>query len=211
MLSSPATRHRENGRFTYGDYLRLQDDRRAELIGGMFYDMSPSPSTEHQRVSMELAARIHGFLSGRDCEVFTAPFDVRLPAADEADEEIVNVVQPDILVVCNPEKLDERGCRGAPDWIIEIISPATASRDYIEKYELYQQAGVREYWLVHPDYRIVNVHLLGPDHRYGPQKSCSEKDTVEPATLPGLMIDLGKVFVRHRATENSHDSAHDSD
>ncbi len=179
---------------TYGDYRRWTDGGRWELIDGITHDMSPAPSTEHQRISMALASTIHALLTDRDCEVFAAPFDVRLPRADEADDEIRDVVQPDISVVCDREKLDPRGCRGAPDWIIEILSPSTAAKDHIEKLALYERSGVGEYWLVHPDYRIVTVYCLGPDRRYGRPGIHSATDRVQSATLPDLTIHLETIF-----------------
>jgi Uma2 family endonuclease len=191
MASFPQPR--EAG-YTYGDYLRWTDEGRWELIDGVVYDMSAAPAIDHQRLIVELVASIHTFLSDRECEVFVAPFDVRLPHADEADEAITDVVQPDIAVVCDPEKLDKRGCRGAPDWIIEILSPSTAAKDHIEKLALYERSGVKEYWVVYPAYGIIDVHLLGDDGRYEKPKSYAEKDKIEPATLPGLILELKTIF-----------------
>ena len=191
MASLPLPR--EEG-FTYGDYLSWTDEGRWELIDGDVYDMSAAPAIDHQRLIVELVASIHTFLSDRECEVFVAPFDVRLPHADEVDEAIMDVVQPDIAVVCDPEKLDKRGCRGAPDWIIEIVSPSTAAKDHIEKLALYERSGVKEYWIVYPVYGIINVHLLGEDGRYEKTKSYAEKDKIESATLPGLILELKTIF-----------------
>ncbi|MBI4778090.1 Uma2 family endonuclease, partial [Candidatus Desantisbacteria bacterium] len=121
-------------RFTYGDYLKWPDDQRWELIDGVAYDMSPAPSRKHQKVVGELFAQFHSYLKDKSCEVYVAPFDVRLPEVDEgvaplaADEEIITVVQPDIVVVCDRDKLDDRGGRGAPDIVIEILSPWTAKQ-----------------------------------------------------------------------------------
>lgn len=145
-------------RYTYQDYLHWPDEQRWELLYGQAYLMSPAPSLTHQTISGELFRQISNHLLDKSCRVFHAPFDVRLPQADEAEEEITTVVQPDILVVCNDHKLDEKGCRGAPDWIIEILSPATAARDQIDKLALYEPHGVAEYWIVHPVDRIVTVY-----------------------------------------------------
>ena len=180
--------------FTYGDYLSWTDEGRWELIDGDVYDMSAAPAIDHQRLIVELVSTIHNFLSDRECEVFVAPFDVRLPRADEADELIRDVVQPDIVVVCDPEKLDKRGCRGAPDWIIEILSPSTAAKDHIEKLALYERSGVKEYWIVFPAYGIIDVHLLGEEGRYAKPKSYAEEDKIESVTLPGLILELKNVF-----------------
>jgi Uma2 family endonuclease len=150
----------ERDRFTYGDYRRWTDDERWELIDGEVYDMSPAPTRIHQEWVLEIAAQAHEFLRGAPCQVFVAPFDVRLPRADEADERVETVVQPDIAVICDPGKLDDAGCRGAPDWIVEVLSPRTAAKDQREKRAAYERAGVREYWLVHPTDRTLMIYRL---------------------------------------------------
>ncbi len=198
MASLPLPK--EDG-LTYGDYRTWPEDGRWELIDGTAYDMSPAPALEHQRLVVELVTRIHNFVSEGECQVFVAPFDVRLPRLDEADAEIRDVVQPDILVVRDPEKLDRHGCRGAPDWVVEITSPATAARDHIEKQALYERSGVREYWLVHPEYRIVTAYRMGPDGRFGRPTFHSNEETIEPGPLPGLSIDLKTVFDRPSTPE----------
>ncbi len=191
MASLPLPR--EEGA-TYGDYLSWTDDGRWELIDGVVYDMSAAPGIDHQRILGDLFIQVYSFLKENPCEAFIAPFDVRLPQTDEADELIQDVVQPDIVVVCDPDKLDKRGCRGAPDWIIEIVSPATAPKDHIEKLALYERNGVKEYWIVYPEYRIAAVHMMGQDNRYGRPKTYAEKDKIESVTLPGLTVDLKTVF-----------------
>lgn len=132
--------------FFYSDYLQW-DEGRWELIDGVIYDMTPAPSRLHQRISMDLAAKIHGQLVKGPCEVYTAPFDVRLlPAGtDVSDDKIDTLVQPDIVIVCDQAKLDDRGCLGAPDLIIEIMSPATAAKDLKIKRDLHERHGVKEY------------------------------------------------------------------
>lgn len=149
--------------YTYRDYLKWPEEERWELIGGEAWNMSPAPGRLHQKVSFELARQIGNWLTERDkCQAFTAPFDVLLPESDEEEDEasISNVVQPDISVICDPDKLGERGCKGAPDWIIEIVSPFTAMKDFDYKRHLYEQHGVREYWIVDPGNRFVHVYLL---------------------------------------------------
>jgi Uma2 family endonuclease len=182
--------------YTYGDYLHWPEGERWELIEGNPYNMTPAPSIEHQRISGEFFRQVSNFLFDKDCEVFSAPFDVRLPEAEEADDEIITVVQPDISVICNPERLDNRGCRGAPDFIIEILSPATAGKDQIQKVALYEKHGVREYWLVHPTDRLVTVRLLDSEGRYGIPQIQEAKGLLAVQTLPGLEIDLDAVFRR---------------
>lgn len=192
-MSQPAASEKK---YTYGDYLDWPEGERWELIEGIPCNMTPAPSIEHQRISGEIFRQISNFLFDNECEVFAAPFDVRLPEADETDAEIITVVQPDIAVICDPAKLDPRGCRGAPDVIMEILSPATAVRDQIQKVTLYQKHGVREYWTVHPSDRLVTVRLLGAEGSYGIPTIYEAKGLQPLATLPGLQIDLDSVFRR---------------
>ena len=177
--------------FTYKDYLTWNDNERWELINGVAYNMAPAPSVNHQRILRQLLLQIGNFLSDKSCEVFTAPFDVRLPATDEDSK---NVVQPDIVVICDSSKLDEKGCKGAPDLTIEIVSPASASMDNIKKMDLYEKNGVKEYWIVHPIYKIVTIYKIMKNGLYGKPKIYSEKDTIEVELLKGLTVDLGLVF-----------------
>lgn len=179
---------------TYGDYLNWSEDERWELIDGEAYNMSATPSMRHQQVCWELAKQIANFLSDKPCRGFFAPFDVRLPEHNEADEEIETVVQPDISVICDPKKLDERGCKGAPDFIAEITSPFTASKDHIRKVALYEKHGVKEYWIIHPFDNIVYVRLLNENRHYGSPAIYEALGQLEIATLPGLKIDLELLF-----------------
>ncbi|MBC8185157.1 Uma2 family endonuclease [candidate division KSB1 bacterium] len=180
--------------FTYGNYVTWPDEERWELIDGYAYNMSPAPSTRHQLVSMELGRQIANFLLDKTCKVFDAPFDVRLPEADEADENIYNLVQPDLVVICDEKKIDEKGCRGAPDLIIEILSPATSAKDMKTKFELYERHGVKEYWIAHPIDNIVWVFKLDKKKMYGRPIVYSEEDKITTPILKGLEIDLGLVF-----------------
>ena len=122
--------------YTYGDYRQWTDETRWELIQGAAFAMTPAPGLSHQSVSRELLLQVGEHFRDRRCQVFHAPFDVRLPRGDESDDEIDTVVQPDLVVICDEAKLDERGCRGAPDWIIEILSPSTAAKDQVDKLSL---------------------------------------------------------------------------
>ncbi|MBI5590627.1 MAG: Uma2 family endonuclease [Deltaproteobacteria bacterium] len=186
--------HSEKERFSYADYLTWKDDQRWELINGEPLLMSPAPNRFHQTVSRKIEYQIESYLQGKSCEVFYAPFDVRLAEPETRTEDIVHVVQPDLLVVCDPSKLDTRGCLGAPDWIIEIISPSTASKDHIIKRELYERFGVTEYWIVQPLDRLVMVYQLNPDGRYGRSAVYSASDIITVGILPELQIDLKLVF-----------------
>lgn len=191
----------EKKKFTYGDYLTWPEDERWELIDGEAFAMTPAPSVLHQRVVREILTQINPLLRHGPCEIFAAPFDVRLPEAGEADKEIVTVVQPDLAIICDPAKLDDQGCRGAPDMIIEIISPSTAARDQIYKVALYEKHGVREYWLVHPTDRLVTIRRLEASGRYGLPQIHEAKGRLPVATLPGLEIDLDEVFRRVQGRE----------
>jgi Uma2 family endonuclease len=147
--------------YTYGDYLKWPEDVRYELIDGEAYLMSPAPTVSHQDIAGEVYAQLLNALRGKPCRVLIAPVDVRLPKvgeADEADEQIDTVVQPDVLIVCDQSKVSERGLRGAPDWVLEVLSPATAGRDQVQKLELYERHGVREYWLIHPRDKVLTIY-----------------------------------------------------
>jgi len=180
--------------FCYGDYLKWPSGERWELIEGQAYNLAPSPSRRHQEVSIALASHLFNYLQDSECEVYTAPFDVRLPEKDEDDEEIKTVVQPDIVVICDLSKLDEKGCRGAPDLAVEIVSPSTAALDYKDKLALYEKHGIREYWIVHPVDHIVTVYTLQDSSHYGKPAIYTGEDHITPATLPGLTITLAEVF-----------------
>ncbi|MDM8541312.1 Uma2 family endonuclease [Desulfococcaceae bacterium HSG9] len=180
--------------YTYSDYLRYTEDDRFELIAGEVYDMSPAPSRRHQQISGELFRQIANHLVDRQCSVYAAPFDVRLTEADEADEECSTVVQPDISVICDHEKLDDKGCKGAPDFIAEIISPYTASKDNITKAALYEKHGVKEYWIVHPVDNILIVRHLDENGKYTPAVFYEGQGTLKLAVLPDLEIDLDALF-----------------
>lgn len=185
------------GSYTYADYLTWQWTEMAELIHGKIYKMSPAPASLHQKVSGEFFRQVANFLKRKKCQVFIAPFDVRLPSAKnrKADKEIVTVVRPDLCVICDPTKIDERGCLGAPDWIIEILSAHTSSKDLREKFDVYESSGVTEYWVVHPQEQTVLVYTLNEHGKYEVVlKPYIRTDRVSPITLPGLTIDLEEVF-----------------
>jgi Uma2 family endonuclease len=186
---------RRDSRYTYADYRSWPDEERWELIHGVAFNMTPSPSIRHQRVSRELLVQFASHLKGKKCEVFDAPFDVRLPAPGESDETTSTVVQPDLVVVCDPSKLDDRGCKGAPDLVIEILSPDSVIRDMKEKFLLYERAGVLEYWVVYPAEKMVMVFRQGTDGTYGRPSYYTSEDRVPAGVLPELEIELATVFM----------------
>ena len=179
--------HKEDRRYTYSDYLEWDDDQRWELIDGVRFLMS-APSTRHQELSSNLHGQLFNLLKGKQCKVFFAPFDVRLNA-----ETFDNtVVQPDIMVICDRTKLDKAGCKGAPDFVIEILSPSTSSRDRHLKFDLYRKVGVREYWVVEPDENMVSAHIL----RNGDYitRIYGETATAPISVLDNCSINLAEVF-----------------
>lgn len=180
--------------FSYNDYLQW-DEGRWELIDGIVYDMAPAPSRQHQRVSGDLFALIHGQLAEGPCEIYAAPFDVRLTDNDDmSDDEIVTVVQPDIVIVCDQNKLDERGCVGAPDLVIEILSPATAAKDLKIKRDLYERHGIKEYLVVHPVDKIFMIYRPDKDGRYQKAAVFSGKDVITSTVVEGVGVNLEDVF-----------------
>lgn len=182
-------------RFTYADYLGWQGDERWELIDGEAFLMSPAPSWPHQRLLVALAAQIYAALEGQVCQLAVAPFDVRLPREGEADEAIETVLQPDLAVICDPAKLDRAGCRGAPDFVIEILSPATAVRDQVAKRDAYQRHGVREYWLVDPETRALAIDRLdSAGGRFIRDEPSRAEGRTRCAAIPGLAVDWQRAF-----------------
>ncbi len=187
-------RQEANGGYTYGDYLTWPAGERWEIIEGFAHRLGPAPSRRHQKVLTALLGEFYNYLKGKDCEVYAVPFDVRLPAGEEKDEEIKTVVQPDIVVVCDKTKLDDRGCKGSPDLIVEVTSPGTASLDYIKKLALYEKHGVKEYWLVHPVDGIVMVYRLGTDGRYERPEIYARDDVVKVSLFEDFNLSLKDIF-----------------
>jgi len=185
---------KDDRKYTYRDYRTWSENERWELIEGVAYNMSPSPSTDHQQIVLALPNAFFNFLRGKPCQVFIAPLDVRLPEADETDDEITSVVQPDLFVVCDSTKIDDSGCKGAPDLIVEVLSPYTAQTDLKDKFDLYEKVGVKEYWLIQPIDRTVMVFTRGTDGKYGRPARYTEEGEIEIAFLAPLRIVLKDVF-----------------
>ena len=178
---------RKQKHYTYADYLTWPDDARYELIDGEAFLMAPAPLIEHQEVAGDVYHQLRNQLDGKPCRPYIAPVDVRLPRKEETDDAIDTVVQPDVLVVCDPSKIDRRGVRGAPDWLLEVLSPSTAAHDQIAKRRTYERAGVREYWLVHPSDRTLTVYVLD-NGQYGRPEIYELKDATPIGVLPGVAI-----------------------
>ena len=190
-MASPAEKGRK---FTYQDYLGWDDNERWELIDGEAYNMTPAPSRRHQEILLALARDFYDFLEDKPCKVYVAPFDVRLPEKNQSESDVTTVVQPDLTVVCDPAKLDEKGCIGSPDLIVEIISPSTAAHDYIQKLALYERRQVPEYWIVHPVDKTVMVFLLNAAREYGKPNIYAGGDQIRATLFPDLLVDLKKIF-----------------
>ncbi len=185
-----------NQRYTFADYLTWIDDKRRELIDGFVKLMSPAPNSLHQITEINLASEIQQFLKKKQCKVFVAPFDVRLPKNGETDgDKIYTVVQPDICIVCDISKIDKRGCLGVPDLIIEIVSPSNLRHDIETKFQLYQKHGVREYWVVFPKEKIINVFIINLQGKYELVGMFAE-DAIVPVNIFNgeLQIDLKDIF-----------------
>lgn len=184
----------EYGMYSYADYLTWPIDEVVELIKGIrFKKAAAAPKRIHQRVSLKLAAKLFTFLEGQKCQVYDAPFDVRFPKGSKEDHKIHDVVQPDICVICDPEKLDDRGCIGAPDLIVEILSPGNSQTELKHKFKLYESHGVREYWIIHPEHQDLLIYTL-VDGKYVPSRLLTSGDVVESTVLEGFTLDLEEFF-----------------
>ncbi len=188
------------GTYSYADYLTWRFEETVELFHGKVSLMSPAPNLAHQRVSIRLSGILYPFFKQQKCPLFAAPFDVRLYDRRKsivANREIFTVVQPDLCVICDTDKLDSKGCLGAPDWVIEVLSANTARKDAQTKFQIYQEAGVKEYWLVHPyEATIVQFLLDEMEERYQFIKILTAEDQVSPQLFPDLSIDLQEVFAQ---------------
>lgn len=189
----PLPNKRPDELYTYADYLNWDEDDRIEIIDGKPVMMAP-PSRIHQKVSGELYRQIANYLKGKQCEVYAAPFAVRLFETDEdTPDNIKTIIEPDISVICDKNKLDDRGCKGAPDMVIEILSPSTAAYDALTKLDKYQEAGVKEYWIVDTAKQTVRSYLLDGDF-YKTPRVYSPPDPLKVSVLENCTIDLAEVF-----------------
>lgn len=183
-----------NKTYTYADYLMWQFEERLELIKGHIFKMSPAPRRIHQKASAIVFNKLFNFLDGKQCDVYSAPFDVRLPRKSKDDKEIITVLQPDICVICDLNKLDDRGCIGAPDIVVEILSPGNNRKELQNKYEVYEESGVKEYWIIHPDEKTFMKYTLSDGGLYQPSRLLTFGDIVVTPVLPGFEMKLDDVF-----------------
>lgn len=185
-----------NGTYTYADYLLWRFKEQVELLRGKLFKMSPAPREIHQRVSMYLSGELYNFFKDKTCRFYSAPFDVRIPAKGAkgmTDNQIYTIVQPDLCVVCDLEKIDGRGCVGAPDLVVEILSPSNSRKDLKDKYEIYQEAGVPEYWIVDADDKAIYRYVLEGDIYIG-LPPVSEGDVFSSRKFPEMKIDTKLIF-----------------
>jgi len=182
--------------YTYADYLTYPEGERWEIIDGVSY-LQAAPSPIHQGILMELSKQIAVYLTGKPCRIYPAPFCVRLPLGDEQNtREVKNVVEPDISIICDKSKIDDKGCNGAPDMVIEIISPSSIKTDRVVKFNLYEKAGIKEYWIVEPDQKLVSVFQLQKNGRFSRPEMYTDEDIIEVSLFPDLAIELEAVFTQ---------------
>jgi Uma2 family endonuclease len=186
-----------NGIYSYADYLTWQLEESVELIKGKIMAMSPAPNVKHQRIALKLLRPIDNYFLHKNCEVFIAPFDVKLYDRRKSllkNGEAFSVVQPDLCLICDKDKLTEQGCDGAPDWIIEVLSPGNSRKEVRLKYDLYEESGVSEYWLVFPYEQIVQQFVLDEQGKYQLRGLYPGNEIAIPHLFPDLQIDLNDVF-----------------
>lgn len=183
----------ERSNYSFADYLAWDEDSRIEILDGQMILMAP-PSRIHQEISVELTRQFANFLEGKKCKVYHAPFAVR-PFEKQGDrpEDVQTVFEPDITIICDPSKLDDKGCQGAPDMVVEILSPSTMRHDWLFKMHRYEQAGIKEYWIISPKEQTVQVFTL-KDGRYQIQAAYTSQDIAKVTVLDGCFIELSRVF-----------------
>lgn len=186
-----------NKRYTYADYLQWRLTERVELLRGKIVTMSPAPSVRHQRIVGDLHAYIWMFLKEQQkgCQVFSAPFDVRLLLPKkQGEEDVSTVVQPDISVVCDASKLDKQACVGAPDLVVEVLSPGNSKKELKQKFDLYQENAVTEYWIVYPTEESIIVYTLNEEGKYIGSSPYVAEDELTSIVLKGFALPIYQIF-----------------
>lgn len=181
-----------NGTYSYADYLLWKFKERVELFKGKILEMSPAPNRKHQDISRNINRALDSFFYGKKCNLYYAPFDVRLPKQNTEDKDVYTVVQPDLCVICDEAKLDDRGCIGAPDLVIEILSPGNSKREMKDKFQLYEEAGVREYWIIDPNQESVLINVL-ENGKYTSHYPVID-DEVSSYIFPNIKIHTDDIF-----------------
>ncbi len=180
--------------YSYANYLNWLFEDRVELIKGKIFKMSPAPSRMHQEISRNIFLKVGVFLQDQLCKVYSAPFDVRFPKESKADRDVYTVLQPDICVVCDISKLDDRGCIGAPDLVVEILSPGNTKVELLHKYQVYQEFGVKEYWVVSQSDQSILIYTLNEHGKFQPSKIFTLSEKITSTVLPGFELALDDVF-----------------
>jgi len=182
--------------YTYADYVSWRFDERLELIKGKIFKMSPAPSGNHQTVTLNISGELYQFLKDKHCRVFVAPYDVRLVRDERSDKKVKTVVQPDVCVICDLAKItDQRSCLGAPDLVVEVLSPGNNSKEIKLKYDLYEEFGVREYWMVYPDEFSLVKYVLNGEGKFTTEgRALTLGDKLTTPILPGFELSLDDVF-----------------
>jgi Uma2 family endonuclease len=182
-----------NGSYTYADYLTWKFQEYVELIKGHIYKMA-APSRYHQRISIKITGKLFNFFEGHPCHLYAAPFDVRLSVKGTNNKAITTVVQPDICVICDLTKLDKRGCIGAPDLVIEILSPGNTHKEMHQKYQVYEESGVLEYWLIHPEDKNIIKYVRNEAGIFIGFRPITEDEIFYSTIFPELSLSLQDVF-----------------
>lgn len=191
LVQEPFT---EYGIYSYADYLTWEIDEMVELIKGkVFRSAAAAPRMKHQQIVLRLGAAFLQHLENKPCEAFIAPFDVRLPVHSKKNEDVFTVIQPDVCVVCDRSKLDEAGCIGAPDLIVEVLSPGNNKKELQNKYEVYEESGVQEYWIISPYEETLMINTLNKG-KYVPTRLFTRGDIVKSECIAGFEIDLEDFF-----------------
>jgi len=179
--------------YTYADYLKFEYDHMVELIRGKIFEMTPAPTSWHQQISSQLHIKIGVYLDNKTCKIYAGPFDVILPVKNQKKNTSTTVVQPDLCIICDTNKIETAGCIGAPDLIVEILSPSTSKKDLNDKYSIYEESGVKEYWIVMPAEKLVEVFYL-ENGKYQRIKVYTSDEILSPVLFPDLEIALTDVF-----------------
>lgn len=179
-----------NKTYTFADYLLWRFKERVELIKGKILKMSPAPAPNHQRISQKINQKLYSFFESTPCELFYAPFDVRLP---NKNGEILTVVQPDLCVICDRNKIDDKGCLGAPDLVIEILSPGNSKKEMNLKFSLYEESGVSEYWVVDSSEKFILIYSL-ENGEYISRKPVADGEMLQSIKFPDLRFSTQDLY-----------------
>jgi len=183
-----------SGTYSYANYLNWHIQERFELIKGKIFKMT-APSTKHQRFTGRIFLELGNFLKGMKCEAFIAPFDVRFPYKSKDDVDVTTVLQPDVCVVCDPGKIDSRGCLGAPDIVVEVLSPGNNRKELDNKYKVYEEFGVLEYWIIHPSERTLIQYVLNDEGTFVAGRPYAGGNELVSDLLPGFRLNIDELFM----------------